>query len=201
METSFDFQSKYTKTNFISRRLIQGFFDGIQLALRDLELQTALEIGCAEGFSTERIKTYLPKSCRFSASELETALLKRAQSRNPDVPIVQESVYQLKRENNSQDMVFCMEVLEHLDDPEKALDELCRVSSKWLLVSVPREPIWRGLNMARLKYLKDFGNTPGHIQHWSKSSFLKFLQGYATPAKVFQPLPWTIVLARVKGRE
>ena len=37
-----------------------------------------------------------------------------------------------------------------------------------LLVSVPREPLWRGLNMARGAYMRDLGNTPGHVNHWSK---------------------------------
>ena len=36
---------------------------------------------------------------------------------------------------------------------------------------MPREPLWRGLNMARGAYLKDLGNTPGHVNHWSKRSF------------------------------
>ncbi len=64
-----------------------------------------------------------------------------------------------------------MEVLEHVPDPAAVLAEMFRVASRWVLVSVPREPLWRGLNMARGSYLRDFGNTPGHLNHWSKRSF------------------------------
>ena len=37
-----------------------------------------------------------------------------------------------------------MEVLEHVPDPAAVLGEMARVASRWLLVSVPREPLWRG---------------------------------------------------------
>ena len=52
--------------------------------------------------------------------------------------------------------------------PEATLAEMARVARRHLLVSVPREPLWRGLNMARGAYLRDLGNTPGHVNHWSK---------------------------------
>ena len=39
----------------------------------------------------------------------------------------------------------------------------------------PREPLWRGLNIARGAYLKDLGNTPGHLNHWSKRGFVALL--------------------------
>jgi hypothetical protein len=74
---------------------------------------------------------------------------------------------------------------------------MARVAKRWLLVSVPREPLWRGLNMARLAYLKDLGNTPGHINHWSKRSFVAMLSRYGTVEEVRSPFPWTMVLVRV----
>ena len=65
-------------------------------------------------------------------------------------------------------MATAIEVLEHVPDPERTVSEMARVAKRWVLVSVPREPLWRGLNMARGAYIKDLGNTPGHINHWSK---------------------------------
>ncbi len=70
------------------------------------------------------------------------------------------------------DLVVCCEVLEHLPDPLGGLAALQRQRANWYLLSVPREPIWRALNMARGAYLKDFGNSPGHLQHWSQKGFL-----------------------------
>ena len=92
-------------------------------------------------------------------------------------------------------MVLCCEVLEHLEEPGKALKELIRVTKKYIIVSVPREPIWRCLNMDRGKYLKVLGNTPGHIQHWGSKKFVAFLQEYDIKVvKTAHPLPWTMVL-------
>ena len=62
-----------------------------------------------------------------------------------------------------------------MPDPEHTVAEMARVAKRWLLVSVPREPLWRGLNMARGAYWKDLGNTPGHLNHWSKRSFVALL--------------------------
>ena len=68
------------------------------------------------------------------------------------------------------------EVLEHLEDTEAAVNVLAQIATPYLVVSVPREPLWRILNLARGAYLKDLGNTPGHVQHWSTASFLRLLE-------------------------
>ena len=64
--------------------------------------------------------------------------------------------------------VTAMEVLEHVPDADAVLAEMSRVASRWLLVSVPREPLWRVLNVLRGAYLRSLGDTPGHVNHWSK---------------------------------
>jgi hypothetical protein len=62
---------------------------------------------------------------------------------------------------------------------------------------VPREPLWRGLNMARGAYLKDLGNTPGHINHWSKRAFNELVSLYGRPEKVAGVFPWTLAVVDV----
>ena len=122
-----------------------------------------------------------------------------AQKNNPGLKITAESVYELKRKDASLDMVFLLEVLEHLDYPEVALKEISRVVKPggYLILGVPREPLWRALNMARLKYLHDFGNTTGHLNHWSKKSLIKHVsENFHDVVEVRSPLPWTLVLAR-----
>lgn len=93
-------------------------------------------------------------------------------------------------------MIVCCEVLEHVADPEAALEILARLSRRWLLTSVPREPIWRVLNMARGKYLSDLGNTPGHLHHWSSNGFRTFIASRFDIVEIATPLPWTMILAR-----
>jgi hypothetical protein len=86
--------------------------------------------------------------------------------------------------------------MEHLEDPDAALDTVARLATPWAIVSVPREPLWRALNLARLKYMSDLGNTPGHLQHWSRHEFLRFLGRRLALVEVQSPLPWTIALCR-----
>jgi 2-polyprenyl-3-methyl-5-hydroxy-6-metoxy-1,4-benzoquinol methylase len=107
------------------------------------------------------------------------------------------SIYDIPKKEKY-DLVVCSEVLEHLEKPEDALEQLKKVGKKYVICSVPREPIWRILNMARGKYWKDLGNTPGHINHWSQRSFIKFLKKNGCKVlDVKSPLPWTVVLIEI----
>ncbi len=94
-------------------------------------------------------------------------------------------------------LASAIEVLEHVPDPEHTVSEMARCASKHLLVSVPREPLWRGLNMARGAYLKDLGNTPGHLNHWSRRAFVRLLSRYGEVQETRSPFPWTMLLVRV----
>ena len=78
------------------------------------------------------------------------------------------------------------------------LTEMARVASGHLLVSVPREPLWRALNMARGAYLKDLGNTPGHLNHWTRRGFVALCGRYGDVVEVRSPFPWTMLLVRVR---
>ena len=95
-------------------------------------------------------------------------------------------------------LASAIEVLEHVPDPADTVAEMARVArGGHVLVSVPREPLWRGLNMARGAYLKDLGNTPGHVNHWSKRSFVELLSRHGEVVEARSPFPWTMLLVRV----
>ena len=94
------------------------------------------------------------------------------------------------------ELVVCCEVLEHLADPERGLAVLASLARPWLLVSVPREPVWRALNLARGHYFADLGNTPGHLNHWSRRGFVNWLSTRLSVVEVRAPLPWTMALCR-----
>ena len=74
---------------------------------------------------------------------------------------------------------------------------MARVTVRHLLVSVPREPLWRALNVARGAYVRDLGNTPGHVNHWSKRSFIWMLERHGEVVESCSPFPWTMLLVRV----
>jgi len=97
----------------------------------------------------------------------------------------------LQYKDNSFDLVICSEVLEHLENPQKALRELIRVSKKYILVSVPNEPWFYLFNYTQ------WGKDIGHINKWSKNKFVKFikLKSYKV-ISVKTPFPWTMIFFR-----
>ncbi len=201
-----DFARKYKEEgqSKLYGRLIDNYFK----AVADLFSQTrfssgtdaaAVELGCGEGFSTARLRQLLPASIQLQASEYVAEQVFEAQKRNPGVKIIQESVYETTYADDSFDLVFLFEVLEHLDEPQRALRELARILKPegYLILGVPREPIWCALNMARGKYLAHFGNTPGHLNHWSSLGLRRYIDRHFGPVLSHRmPLPWTQVLAR-----
>lgn len=194
-----DFSGKYKNNGIISNYLVNNYFRAVQrlLSHTEQEVHFAHEIGAGEGLSTLRLKKMVKN---LTASEFVDDLVKKARANNPDLKVFKESVYELTYNNSSCDLIFLLEVLEHLDYPEKALEEIRRVSNKYLILGVPREPLWRVLNFCRGKYLKDLGNTPGHLNHWSKQGLVKLVeQNFGQVISVQNPIPWTIVLAKKYG--
>ena len=100
-------------------------------------------------------------------------------------------------EDDEFDLACAIEVLEHVPDPEHTVAEMARCAQRHLLVSVPREPLWRMLNMARGAYWSDLGNTPGHLNHWSRRSFVALLSRHGRVTEVRSPFPWTMLLVRL----
>ncbi len=193
------FMGKYKNPNPIARMLTNGFFRGIAGIVETLPGDARiLEVGCGPGESTKKIYSMLDGQT-LEASEFEQRLVDLHRQHGFPVKLSQESVYELQRLDNEFDCVMLLEVLEHLDDFELALAEIFRVASHSVVVSVPNEPLWRMLNFLRGKYWSAWGNTPGHINHWSRRGIVQLVQKYGTVTSVQNPTPWTIVHARVKS--
>jgi 2-polyprenyl-3-methyl-5-hydroxy-6-metoxy-1,4-benzoquinol methylase len=201
-----DFAHKYTEEGQgkVGGKLIDNYFKSVAnlvdaSGISKRKKATAIELGCGEGFSTQRLRKMLPKSVALEASEYVDKLVPKAQKMNPDIKIRQESVYDIQAKDNTYDLIFLLEVLEHLDYPDQALHEIARVLKPdgYLVLGVPREPLWCSLNIARGKYLTHFGNTPGHLNHWPSFALKRFVnKHFGTVVKTNKPLPWTQVLSQ-----
>jgi ubiquinone/menaquinone biosynthesis C-methylase UbiE len=189
---------KYGSTNPVVRRLMNGFESALDELWHKAAPHSILDVGCGEGVLTEQWADKLG-SGRIVGIDLDDPKLKaeweKRQRGNLEYRV--EDATNLSFADGEFDMATAIEVLEHVPDPERTVSEMARVAKRSVLVSVPREPLWRGLNMARGAYLKDWGNTPGHINHWSKRSFVSMLSRYGTVEEVRSPFPWTMVLVRV----
>lgn len=189
---------KYGTTNPVARRLMAGFERGMN-GLLDLagSPDSVLEVGCGEGHVTAKLAGRWP-GARVMGSDLSTEIIAEARRLHPALDFEVGSVYDVGEGSSRFDLVVACEVFEHLEDPARALEALSRVSQRHLFVSVPREPIWRALNLARGRYLRDLGNTPGHLQHWSARAFLALLETRVDVIAVRTPLPWTQALCRCR---
>lgn len=192
------YMGKYKNPNPVAKLLTDGFFNNIGKILATVPSDCrVLEVGCGPGESTKRIKKMLA-SQYFEASEFEQRLVDLHLQRGFPVHLSQESAYEMHREDGEFDLVLLLEVLEHLDDFETALAEIFRVAKHSVVVSVPNEPLWRTLNFMRGKYWSNLGNTPGHINHWSRNELIKLVSQYGNIQAVYKPIPWTIIHAHVK---
>jgi 2-polyprenyl-3-methyl-5-hydroxy-6-metoxy-1,4-benzoquinol methylase len=189
---------KYSTRNPIERRLVAGFLADVRELVERTGAREAHEVGCGEG----EISLMLARGgLRMRGSDVSAEVIEEARRRaaraGVDVGYRAVPIEALEPEVDAAELVICCEVLEHLPDPERGLAALAALARPWLLLSVPREPIWRTMNLARLKYVGELGNTPGHLGHWSRRSFLDLLRARLEVVEARSPLPWTIALCRV----
>jgi 2-polyprenyl-3-methyl-5-hydroxy-6-metoxy-1,4-benzoquinol methylase len=188
---------KYRSKNPIERRLMKGFFAALSDALPLEHPATVLEVGVGEGEISAKLRSRYPGAHIVGIDLHDDALA--AEWRTRGLVGVFGDIARLPFPPQAFDLVMAIEVLEHVNEPSVALAELVRVSRGRLVLSVPREPIWRVANMARGKYLADLGNTPGHIQHWSRRGFAELVGSQLDVVSVSTPFPWTMVEARPHG--
>lgn len=195
-----NYYDKYNTRNPIAHRLMQGFLASFgDLVGRAGTPGEALEVGCGEGELSMRMTAagWRVRGCDIAEKAVREAR-RRIAAAQMDIPVEVADIRNLGNLYGPVDLVVCCEVLEHLESPDQAFETLLSLSRRYVLVSVPREPIWRVMNMMRGSYWADLGNTPGHIQHWSKRGFIAMLSRHAEVMEVRSPLPWTLALCRAR---
>ena len=189
---------KYGSTNPLARRLMAGFERDLDELLARADPASLLDVGCGEGVLVHRWAQRL-EGRRIVGIDLEEESIQAgwAARRAPNLEYRVMRAENLPFAEDEFELASAIEVLEHVPDPEHTLAEMARCAARHLLVSVPREPLWRALNMARGAYWRELGNTPGHLNHWSRRSFVRLLERHGTVAEVRSPFPWTMLLVRL----
>ena len=191
---------KYGSTNPVVRRLMAGFERTLAELFAQAAPSSVLDVGCGEGVLTHQWAEQLGER-RIVGIDLDDDTLKAEWEtrRRPNLEYLTMAAETLPFADGEFDVATAIEVLEHVPDPAHTVAEMARVAKGHLLVSVPREPLWRMLNMARGAYLTDLGNTPGHVNHWSKRSFVRLLAQHGEVVEKRSPFPWTMLLVRLRG--
>jgi len=189
---------KYGSGNPVVKRLMGRFHSDLEELWTLAEPRSVLDVGCGEGVLTYEWAEKLGDR-RIVGIDLDDPKLSAEWEarRRPNLEYRVEEATSLSFGDGEFDTAAAIEVLEHVPDPEATLAEMARVADRWLLVSVPHEPLWRGLNMARGAYWGSFGNTPGHVNHWTKRSFTRMLSRHGTVEEARSPFPWTMLLVRL----
>ena len=190
---------KYGSSNPVVRRLMGGFERALDDLLARADPSSLLDVGCGEGVLVHQWAQRLGERRRVVGIDLEEESIQAgwAERQAPNLEYRTMAAENLPFAANEFDLASAIEVLEHVPDPEHTLAEMARCAERHLLVSVPREPLWRMLNIARGAYWPALGNTPGHLNHWSERSFVALLSRYGEVAEVRTPFPWTMLLVRV----
>jgi ubiquinone/menaquinone biosynthesis C-methylase UbiE len=189
---------KYGSSNPVVRRLMASFERTLDELMQQAEPSSLLDVGCGEGVLVHRWAQSLPDKRLVGIDLVEESIQAGwADHQAPNLEYRTMAAENLPFAANEFDLATAIEVLEHVPDPEHTLDEMARCAERHLLVSVPREPLWRMLNVARGAYIPQLGNTPGHLNHWSKRSFTKLLSRYGQVTEARAPFPWTMLLVRL----
>jgi len=189
---------KYGSTNPVVRRLMAGFERDLDELLELAAPSSVLDVGCGEGVLVHRWAKRLPE-CRLVGVDLREESIQDgwAQHQAPNLQYRVMEGKDLPFAADEFELASAIEVLEHVPDPEHTVGEMARCAERALLLSVPREPLWRMLNMARGAYWSSMGNTPGHLNHWSRRSFVQLLSRHGEVVELRSPFPWTMLLVRL----
>lgn len=184
---------KYRTGNPIHRSLVRRFLHDVRGLVETIGPASVVEVGCGPGdlaallFPGGAVVDYV--GVDVSAEQVE-----QANRVHPELTFRVASAYGLPFEDDSVDLVLACEVLEHLEDPAVAMAEIARVG-RAAIVSVPWEPVWRLANLVRGSYVASLGNTPGHLQHFSRRRIRRLVGEHLVLRAERRPFPWTVLLA------
>jgi ubiquinone/menaquinone biosynthesis C-methylase UbiE len=146
-------------------RFYWDYKDGILLKNLTPRDKLILDIGCGEGILLEKITKLVPQS-KATGIDYMPENISICNKRN--LPAEQGDLYNLNAPCDSVDMVFLIEVIEHLVDPEKALSEIIRVlkPAGKLVILFPHDSVFAFARLITLKF-KELKYDPGHVKQWT----------------------------------
>ncbi len=190
-----NYYDKHHSKNIIVQFMMDKFHKDFDALVKKAKPKTLFDIGCGEGYTTDIIKR-CNKNVKIVASDIDKGIIEKAKRMHKGIKFSLNDVYNLKFKGNNFDCAIASELLEHLDNPDKAIKEMRGVSKRHCIFSVPKEPYWRMANILRLAYISRLGNTPGHVQNWTTGQFRRLLEKHFKNVEIKSSTLWNIALCK-----
>jgi SAM-dependent methyltransferase len=187
---------KHKSGNPVVQSLLRRYFSVLEAMVLARRPTKVLDVGCGEGFTASFLRS-LPMTFDYLGVDLNGAAVAEARLQNPGMRFEVGDVREL---GQRADLVVCLEVIEHLDDPTRGFEMLARCCDDRVIVSVPWEPWFRLGNLARGKYLDRLGNHPEHLQQFTPSSLRASMAAEFDDVEVVTSFPWVFASGRPKRR-
>ncbi|MBI2864683.1 MAG: class I SAM-dependent methyltransferase [Chloroflexi bacterium] len=188
---------KHTNANPLHRWLLRRFHTCVAGLVQEMGNWGAeskvLDVGSGEGFVLDFLQGR-GIGARLVGMDADRAAF--AQAVEAKVDRLVGSAASLPFGDGAFPLVLCLEVLEHLDQPQLAIEELGRVCCGHIIVSVPNQPFFAAANFLRAKNIRTLGEDPEHLHHWTGARFLKLVSGSLQIERVEYPFPWAVVVCR-----
>ena len=190
---------KYQSKNPFVKILLDRFLNEILQMVGTIDVKKVLDLGCGEGFVINKLSKFY-SYLEITGVDIDTKALDLARDLNPRAKFIECDINNFQCEKKSFELVMLIEVLEHMKKPDEILRIVKNITSKYALISIPHEPLFRISNFLRCKNFFRFGNDPEHLQNWTKKQFLGLLKNDGFKIlKIATPFPWVIVLAEVSA--
>jgi ubiquinone/menaquinone biosynthesis C-methylase UbiE len=196
MNADYGNRQKHLNPNPMLRIFLSRFHQKVTRLVEQTGVTCLLDAGCGEGFVIEHLGQHNAGVTMMGGDFSAEALLWGRDNLEHQAPLINFDLHHLPFPDNSFPLTICLEVLEHLPDSTAGLRELARVSSEYVLLSVPHEPWFRGANILRLKNLPVLGNDPEHLHNYTGRSFRRMISSVVDIVWHGYTFPWQIALGR-----
>lgn len=164
---------KWEYGNGLYQRVLSRYLDRMAAQVKSIAPSSVLDAGCGEGYVYRGLRAR-GVDARWHGVDLSDGAVSYAAARSPEARWSTADLRRISVPDRHAELVLCSQVLEHIPSPEGVRDELARVSARWLLISVPLEPVFRGI--CALTVAVGVGQDPGHVNFWTPSQFRSFLR-------------------------